>query len=124
MLMAVEREVIEVAGNTDARLEWHLLNWKRWMRGDVVTDGYPSSSSGFIAGGYSQSFDDMADASDSFCAEAVNSIINGLPPMQQMAVRNAYHIAVFRFPRGNGEDLLNEAKATIRRQLPERGVAY
>ena len=108
--------------NPEQRLEFHLDNWRRWMRSDVITDGAPNRAAGCIGGGYSRSFEDMIDSADVRCALTVDALIEGLSPGQRAAIHHCYLRAVFRFPRGNYEDLLAEAKRRLDLGLMARGV--
>jgi len=104
------------------RLEAHLDNWTRWMKSDVLTDGYRNRSTGFIAGGYSAEFEDLMDAADIRCAMAVDALIRSLEAPQQAAIHHAYLRAVFRFPRASLENLLERAKAALRLGMDARGI--
>jgi hypothetical protein len=108
------------------RAEWHLTNWRRFM-GDGATFaklGAPGAAAGFATGGRIHSFDDLADQADKAAADATDSILEDLrrhKPAQVAAVYHAYHLAVYRFPRGNYEALLSDAKAAVWRELSARG---
>lgn len=112
----------QIGGMSEARLEWHFDNWRRWMRNDTVTDGAPHKAAGCVGGGYSQSFDDMADASDIRCARVLDALVSSLSHSERAAVNHRYLYAVFRFPRENFEELLNGARLKIAKWLVERGV--
>jgi hypothetical protein len=106
----------------DQRLEWHLLNWRDYMRSGSVTTGYPKHSIGVSTGGGQAHFDDLADASEHRVAISCNAIIEGLPPAQSAAIFSQYLHAVFRFPRGNREECLALAREGVRRGLDRRGI--
>lgn len=111
-----------IAGMSEGRLEFHFDNWRRWMRKDDVTEGAPRVAAGCVGGGYSQSFDDMADASDIRCARIVDALVGGLKPTERAAINHRYLYAVFNFPRDNFEQLLCSARTRIAALLVIRGV--
>jgi hypothetical protein len=117
-----------IGGMSEYRLEWHFDNWRRYMRRDSVTDGYPSKAAGCIGGGYSQSFDDMADASDVRCARIVDALVSSLGHMERAAVYHEYLYAVFRHGRDPEEtegilkQALHSARLKIAGWLVVRGV--
>jgi len=111
-----------IAGMSEGRLEWHFANWSRFMRKDNYTDGYPGKAAGCVGGGYSQTFDDMADASEVRVARVVDALVGSLEPIQRAAINHTYLYAVFNFPRGNLEPILCIAKRRIAGWLVIRGV--
>lgn len=120
MMAALAEEMI--AGMPVARLEWHADNWRRFMRKDDVTEGYPRTAAGCVGGGYSQTFDDMVDAQDVRVARVFDSLVNSLTPVERAAIYHEYLYAVFRFPRGNFEEALERGRYRIAAWLVIRGV--
>ena|SRR3990167_3825801 len=110
-----------IGGMPFHRLEFHLDNWRRWMRSDVPVDGYPSRSLVCSSSGHSVTFDALVDAADIRCAMAVDALMRGLSPAEGAAINHVYLYAVFRFPRGNLADLLLTAKLKLARGLVSRG---
>lgn len=78
-------------------VERELLNWAAWMRNSGEGLGAGGASSGFIAGGFTSSFDDMVAAMERRTAEVTDVVIAELPAIQQAAIHHAYLNAVFRF---------------------------
>lgn len=111
-----------IAGMSEARLEWHFDNWKRWMKKDDVTDGYPGKAAGCVGGGYSQSFDDMVDDADVRCARIVDALVSSLTPLERAAICHQYLYAVFRHGRGELAQALERARLRIAAWLVIRGV--
>lgn len=111
-----------IGGMTINRLEFHFDNWRRWMRKDDVTEGAPRSAAGCVGGGYSQSFDDMADASDIRCARIVDALVSSLTPLERAAIYHEYLYAVFRHGRDQLDEALNRARSRIAAWLVIRGV--
>lgn len=103
------------------RVEWHLVNWAMWMKSGSAVDGY-GESTGVSSGGSSQHFEDMCDESDKRCAKITDTIIMDLSPAERGAISVAYLHAVYRFPRGNFEELLRCAKNKVGIALNKRGV--
>lgn len=121
MAMVQEQEPM-IGGMSEARLEWHFDNWRRWMRKDTVTDGAPHTAAGCVGGGYSQSFDDMADASDVRCARVLDALVNSLNLLERAAIYHEYLYAVFRHNRGQLALALSSARLKIAGWLVTRGV--
>lgn len=110
-----------IGGMEESLLDWYMKNWARWMRHDVSVNAYPKQSIGFVAGGYSSSFDEMCDAADVRAARAVDALVLGLNPAEKAAIHHTYLRAVFRFPRGNFPELLSRARSHVARGMRSRG---
>lgn len=105
------------------RLEWHLLNWRDYMRtGGTRGLGAPTSACGFVGGGYNNDFDSMCLEADSVAAKIMDALILSLTPVQQAAVNHKYLRAVYRFPRGNLESEFLLACARLERGMAARGL--
>lgn len=111
-----------IGGMSEFRLEWHFDNWRRYMRKDAVTDGYPGKAAGCIGGGYSQTFDDMVDAEDVRVARILDALVNSLTPLERAAVYHEYLYAVFRHGRGELDQALGRARFRVASLLVSRGV--
>lgn len=111
-----------IGGMAEGRLEWHFDNWRRYMRKDDVTDGYPGKAAGCVGGGYSQTFDDMADASDVRVARILDALVSSLTPIERAAIYHEYLYAVFRPTRESLEEILIRARFRIATWLVARGV--
>lgn len=111
-----------IAGMPETRLEFHFDNWRRWMKNDVIGDGYPTYAAGFVHGGNSMTFDEMMDSSDIRCARAVDALMRGLTPAERCAINHNYLRAVFRFPRDNLPELLRSARFRIACGLVARAI--
>ena len=94
------------------------------MRKGIVTEGAPRKAAGCVGGGYSQSFDDMADSADIRCAQIVDALVDSLSPAERAAINNAYLDAVWR--HGRGADYMKQCLAAgrlkVARGLVARGV--
>lgn len=111
-----------IGGMAEARLEWHMANWARWMRHDQLADAWPHRAIGCIGGGYSTSLEDMEDEADLRCARAVDALVTGLCLAERIAVQHTYLHAVFRLPRHSLPVLLERARTTIASGLVRRGI--
>lgn len=120
-VLATLREPM-IGGMPEGRLEWHFDNWRRFMRKGSVTDGYSSKAAGCIGGGYSQTFDEMADASDVRVARIVDSLVASLTPIESAAIHHQYLYAVFRHGRGELDQALQRGRLRIAGWLVLRGV--
>ena len=103
------------------RLDWHLLNWRDYMRtGSTRGLGAPTSACGFVGGGYNNDFDSMCLEADSRAAKAMDGLISSLTAAQQAAVHHRYLTAVYRFR--DFEQVFSEACARLEAWMPSRGL--
>jgi hypothetical protein len=116
-----EKEAM-IGGMSEARLEFHFDNWRRWMKKDDVTTGYPGKAAGCVGGGYSQTFDDMVDAEDIRCARILDALVNSLEPIERAAIYHRYLYAVFRHGRDRMEEALHKGRYRVAIWLVQRGV--
>ena len=109
---------------TPERIDWHLDNWRRWMRSGKEVDGFASRSSGMSDGGTSKGFDEMAESEDRRCAKIVDAILDNLPAPQRIAIYVERGIMgrAFRFERVSYDQALELGKAALGRELARRGV--
>lgn len=109
---------------TPARVDWHLDNWRRWMRSGQEVDGHARSSSGVSDGGTSKGFDEMVEAEDRRCAKIVDAILDNLPPVERIAIYIERGIMgrVFEFKRMTFHQALVAGKNALARELARRGV--
>jgi hypothetical protein len=107
----------------DGRLDELLELWTRWMRSSQPYRElwYPDTACGCVGGGYSLTFEDMVEAADLRCAEAVNGAIESLNPIEQCAVYNVHLYAVYRF-REPCEVVYGRARDALLVGLPGRGI--
>jgi hypothetical protein len=123
---AVKKEegTCAVQFGTPDRIEFHLDNWRRWMRSGREVDGHARQSQGLSDGGTSKGFDEMAEAEDRRCAKVVDAILDNLPPVQRIAIYIERGIMgrVFTFVRVTYHQALTEGKAALGRELARRGV--
>lgn len=106
---------------TDDRLEWHLWNWSRWMRGGKVTVGFQKETVGMFSGA-SAHFDDMADANERRLASICDVVVTGLPYSHYAAISNKHLYTVYKFPRNNEEKCLELGMEGLRSGLEVRGI--
>ena len=107
----------------DDRTEWHLLNWRDWMRSGEHVRGYPHGAAGCVGGGYTSDFDDMVASADRRCAAIMDALIGDLTPGQQCAIHHVYLMAVWRFRDAETlEAVLEGAKAELRKGMDRRGL--
>lgn len=105
------------------RLQILLEDWARWMEGYSGIKGYASHTPGLNSGHVSKGFDDLCDEVDNKVCKLIDAAVDDLPPGQSAAINKRYGVvAVFRFPRGDYEELLAEAHATLMVTLPKKGV--
>lgn len=109
---------------TPDRVEWHLENWRRWMRSGQEVRGHATESLGLSSGGTSKGFDEMAEASDRRCAQIVNAVLDNLPPTDRIAIYIECKLMgrVFTFNRKTFHQALMDGKLALGRELSRRGV--
>lgn len=109
---------------TPDRVEWHLDNWRRWMRSGQEVEGYARESMVVCSGGTSKGVDEMAETEDRRCAKTVDAILLNLPAPQRIAIYVERGIMgkVFRFERTSYMQALADGKAVLGRELSRRGV--
>jgi hypothetical protein len=100
--------------------------WVTFMHGPgkVKPQGYPSRACGGVTNYTSMDLENVAayENLDRTLAEKTDAVINGLPPIEQCAIYHKYLHAVYRFPRGNLDDVLERAKNAIQAGLQRRDV--
>lgn len=113
-----------VVFGTPERVEFHLDNWRRWMRSGQEVDGHARQSQGLSDGGTSKGFDEMVESEDRRCAKVVDAILDNLPAPQRIAIYVERGIMgrAFRFERLTYENALHLGKAALGRELSRRGV--
>lgn len=105
-------------------LERHLRNWVTWMRSGERPDGLPRQASGGLEN-YT-SFDSEGwtawEKLDKWTAEATNAAIESLKAIEQCAIHHCYLRAVYRFPRGNYDAVLESARERLKVALRKKNV--
>ena len=104
----------------DDRLEWHLLNWRDWMRSGEHVAKYPHTAAGCVGGGYTSDFEDMVASADRRCAAIMDALIGDLTPGQQCAIHHVYLRSVWRFR--DLDAVLERAKTELRAGMSKRGL--
>ena len=111
----------ELSEDSDRWIERHLYTWSLWMNGGRIADGYPEHTAG-LKGFTHTDMDASYDSLDRWIAEVVSVCVEELPPAQWAAVHNRFGISMFRFPRGNEQELYLAAKLTLIPLLRKRNV--
>lgn len=95
----------------------HMHSWRAHER-----LGYPNRSAVLGTGGAesADTFDELCDAADLYGGQAMEAIIDSLPPIERAALCHAYLHTVWRF-RDLGA-VLARAKASVRRKMPSCGL--
>ncbi|MCR4297484.1 MAG: hypothetical protein NUV75_01840 [Gallionella sp.] len=101
-----------------------LSKWARWMRraDEIVGTGYLKRSPGLHGFTHDGRGDKDYDKLDGWIAEAVDSCMASLSLAEWAAVQNHWHLAVFKFPRGNQFSLYLSAKVRLIPMLRRRNV--
>ena len=99
-----------------------LEDWAKWQSSYREKTGFKHKSAGFISGGLS-SFEDMCEQSDNATMRTIDASIDSLLPAQAAAVHRKYGVcAIFRFPRANFEQILEQAHDRLIITVKRRGV--
>lgn len=106
-----------------SRLSAILEDWAVWQSrytGIKSTFGSICMSSGYTA---SKTFEDLLLGIEDNICRLVEAAIDDLESGQRAAINQRYGItSVFRFPRGNYDDLLLNAHERLLVTLPKKGV--
>lgn len=104
--------------------EWHLGNWSDWMRRGELPEGMPDQASGGAENytNYDADSERAYSALDMWAADTTNAVVHGLQGHETAAIYHAYLDAVYRFMRGNYEEILMHAKDNVQVGLRRRGV--
>ncbi len=101
------------------RAAYYLAIWREWMKSGAHDLGYPDRSA--ILAGAGPNFDDCCDTEDHKAALAVDAIIEGMEPYQQLAIHHFNLSAVWRFRRIRAENAYAEALEILDAGLRARG---
>lgn len=109
------------------RADFHLANWGRCRKSDVVTVGYADHVPGLDRGIGRCVAEDASDhdyeAHDAYAAEVCDAIIDELPQMYRLAISNVYEASVWQF-RNTAilEQALIDGAAMFWREAVKRGL--
>jgi hypothetical protein len=103
------------------RLDWHLDNWARYMRAGNSEELACQAAGIWQAS--SPDFDQLADAMELRCAEAVDAIVGSLPVDERVALYHVHLGAVWRLNRQRMEDAYERARQCISDGLHRRGIS-
>lgn len=99
-----------------------LTDWAEWMR-HVPGIGFNSRVPILSTGIGSSTFEELLEQVDSQAMRGVDGSVESLPPSNKAAIMRCYGLcAVFRFPRDNYEQKLNEAHESIITSLKRKGI--
>ena len=104
------------------RLDWHLHNWRDWMRSGEHIQGYKHTAAGCVGGGHIGDFDDMVAKVDRKTAAIMDTLINDLPPTQACAVHHRWLHSVWGFPRDNFDELYSAACESLLAGMSHKGL--
>lgn len=90
------------------RADWHLDNWRKWMKTYQVGQGYPHASAFLQSGGISgeDEFEVMCQSADRHAAKVSDSIIDSLKLLDHrypLAIFNVYLARVWTYRGDPGE---------------------
>ena len=107
------------------RLKVVMEDWAHWCKGYMVNNGWPSRSVGVESGyGSSCTFDDLCESVDREVNRKIDAAVDDLDAGKKAAVYRCYGLSsVFRFPRGNYDELVISAHDDLLASLPRKGVS-
>lgn len=106
------------------RLKVLMEDWATWCSGYRMKTGWPSRSIGMESGYVSSTFDDMMEGVEQEMMRSIDTAVDDLEPVYKAAVYRCYGLAsVFRFPRGNYNDVVLLAHDELLLTLPRKGIA-
>ena len=109
-----------------SRIEYWLRIWAQWQRRSDMRLGYPARSLALVSGGASRRTDewieDESERIESRNAQAMDALINDLPPAQRAAIHCSWLGATFRFPRQNFNVLLQQAYVRLLAGMDRRDI--
>lgn len=109
-------------GPDDARLDWHLDNWARWMRSGTLGRGLPTKSPGLRSVG-GRDFEDMVTDVDVRLARSLDAIVDSLPPAERIAILRVKRLTADVWTMREPWDVLHaRARITIRTLMRKRRV--
>lgn len=84
--------------------------------------GYPSRSAALATGGAesADTFDELCAEADLYVGQAMEAIIDSLPPIERAALSHVYLHTAWCFR--DLDAVLTRAKASVRRKMPSRGL--
>jgi hypothetical protein len=109
--------------DTFIRIDEVLQKWAEWHRTqDLVDVGYPKTAAGFFSNGL-KTWDDLCSSTDNATMATIDACVTSLPPPQAAAIERAYGLcAIYRFPRGNYQDCLENAMVALSVSFRAKGV--
>lgn len=114
----VQQDDVEQMRQRMSRLHALMDEWVMWCRSDFPRVGFPRYSA-MIQGAPASG----ADRAESGRAEVVGAAVEDLPPIQRAAVHRRYGVvAVWRFPRNNYAEMLEQALDALIKILRRRGI--
>lgn len=108
------------------RVDYWLNQWAVWYQSEPTKLGYPHRSLGLIGGGESRRGEEWEEEENDKVwkrnCEAMDALVESLPPVQCLLVRHTYLGGEFRLQVGDREALLEEAAQTLLRGMNARSV--
>jgi hypothetical protein len=101
------------------RLEWHLLNWARYMRTGSMVNFHVHGGTGL--NGYPQHYDTDVeyDKSDAYTARSVDAAIRSLQRLEELAIHSEYLNAKWTSEKPLN-DILDKARANLQILINKR----
>lgn len=108
------------------RVDYWLNQWAVWYRAEPNRLGFPHRCMGIVGGGESRRGEEWEEDERSNIwhrnCEAMDALIESLPPSQCCIVRHVYLGEVWRSPRQTLESLLESAQESLMLGMNARAV--
>ena len=104
------------------RLEWHLENWRDYMRRPSSKLGYPSRSMVVASGGDSavDVFEEMCESADATSAMTMDAMIDSLKTPQRVAIYHQWLKTNHYYPTQEYD--YDEAISSLAKMADKRGL--
>lgn len=117
-VIARSRAEIDLSGTIAA-----LQDWADWTRAYTGAERIGHANHCVVScSSAGKNWQDFEDSVNRFRNDCVEVVVDDLSPAQKCAINHQYLDAVFRFPRGNFDELLLDAHIRVRQELIRKGV--
>jgi len=107
----------------DQRVVSFLLDWAEWMGGYNPAIGFNKRVPLIATGGGSPTFEELLSHVDGHIMKTIDASVSSLEPLPRAAIYRHYDVcAVWRFPRNNFQEVLEDAHQQIEIILRRKSV--
>lgn len=125
-MIATNTAIVCEPDPVNTRVEYWLNQWSIWYTAEPNRLGFPHRTIGLVGGGESRRGEEWEEDETNKIwhrnCEAMEALIEGLPPSQCCVIRHLYLDETWRFTRDNKEALFVVAQANLLRGMNARAV--